>query len=275
MADILILGCGYTGQRVAARLLARGLPVTVTTRHPESLAELAAAGARVVELDLLREDDWTQLDQLVVPGTRLLHSLPVLRTAGGERVEITPRLMARLAAGRRVARVVYLSTTGVYGDATQVDARSHAVPVDAIGRLRVAAEQAVMAGPWRALVLRAAAIYGPGRGVFAGEPLPAGAGQHVVSRIHVDDLAAHAEAGLLGEVTGAFPVADELPAPTLELALYRARLRGEPPPAAESAAGGRTRRPSPGRRVDGSAIRAALGIKLQYRTYREAFGRKA
>ena len=269
MATSLILGCGYTGRRVAVRLLARGLPVTVTTRQPESLADLAAAGARVVALDLLREEDWATLDGLLAPGTRLLHSLPVLRTASGERVEVTPRLVAGLAAKPGVARVVYLSTTGVYGDATQVDVRSHAVPVDAMGRLRVAAEQAVLRGPWSALVLRAAAIYGPGRGVLAGEPLPAGAGEQVVSRIHVDDLAAHAEAGLLGEVTGAFPVADELPAPSRELALYRARQRGEPVPVAP-AAGGRRRGPSSGRRVDGSAIRAALGIKLQFRTYREA-----
>ena len=35
--DILILGCGYTGQRVAKRFLAMGARVTATTRNPQRL----------------------------------------------------------------------------------------------------------------------------------------------------------------------------------------------------------------------------------------------
>ena len=38
--DVLILGCGYTGQRVAKRFLARGARVTATKRNPQRLAGL-------------------------------------------------------------------------------------------------------------------------------------------------------------------------------------------------------------------------------------------
>ena len=62
------------------------------------------------------------------------------------------------------ARVVYLSTTGVYGDAHLVDETTAAVPATERTRLRFEAESVVQAGPWSACVLRPAAIYGPGAG---------------------------------------------------------------------------------------------------------------
>ena len=50
MIHVLILGCGFTGQRVARRFLLRGASVTVTTRDPARLAPLAQAGACVITL---------------------------------------------------------------------------------------------------------------------------------------------------------------------------------------------------------------------------------
>ena len=65
------------------------------------------------------------------------------------------------------------------------------------------------------MILRPAAIYGPGRGVHVsmeeGRFRFVGGGDNFVSRIHVDDLAAHVEAALLSDITGAWPVADEHP----------------------------------------------------------------
>jgi nucleoside-diphosphate-sugar epimerase len=84
----------------------------------------------------------------------------------------------------------------------------------------------------------------------------------VVSRIHVEDLATHVEAALLSDVTGAWPVADEEPCTSREIAEYCARLLNRPlPPPRET-------RIHSNRRVDGSAIRRALGITLQYPSYR-------
>ena len=98
----------------------------------------------------------------------------------------------------------------------------------------------------------------------------AGDGSNFVSRIHVDDLAAHAEAALLSDLTGAYPVADEEPCTSREAALFCCRLLGLPlPPAAAAETLGETRRAD--RRVDASAIRRLLRIPLKYPTYREGF----
>jgi nucleoside-diphosphate-sugar epimerase len=248
MPEVLILGCGFTGQRVARRFLTRGANVTVTTRNPTRLTHLADLGARVITLDDLA----AHLRQ----GVRVLHSIPP--TAEPDPLD---------ALGTAPARVVYISTTAVYGTATHVDLTT---PVDGHSgraRPRLAVERRIAAGPWSSLILRPAAIYGPGRGVQ--ESLPRGAyhaGENYVSRIHVDDLAAHAEAALLSDLEGAYPVADEHPCTTREIAEFCAALL-HLPAIAQLAPGTRSRTTS-NRRVDGSAIRHALGITLQYPSYR-------
>jgi nucleoside-diphosphate-sugar epimerase len=95
-----------------------------------------------------------------------------------------------------------------------------------------------------------------------------GDGNNFVSRIHIDDLAAHAEAALLGDLTGAYPVADEEPCTSHEIAAYCAKLLGIPLPLSVGPERlGETRRAD--RRVDGSAIRRLLALRLMYPNYRE------
>jgi nucleoside-diphosphate-sugar epimerase len=224
--DVLILGCGYTGRRVARRFLARGASVTETHR------------------DTARFE--------VKPGALVLHSVPPEGSAG---------LLEML--GGAPARVVYLSTTGVYGDAQFVDESTPVSPRTEKYRLRVEEEQRVEEGPWPSLILRPAAIYGPGRGVH--ESIKQGkcrVDDNFVSRIHVDDLAAHVEAGLLSDITGAYPVADEEPCTSREIAEFCATLLELPLPLEQP------KTSSTSRRVDGSAIRRALGITLRYPSYR-------
>jgi nucleoside-diphosphate-sugar epimerase len=248
MTHILILGCGFTGQRVARRFLARGFPVTATTRTPARLASLTQLGARVITLD--------DLAVHVHPGALVLHSLPP--TGFSDLLD---------ALGTAPARMVYLSTTAVYGAATDVDTSTPVNPQSDRSRPRLAAEQRVASGPWSSLILRPAAIYGPGRGVQ--ESLPRGAyyaGDNYVSRIHVDDLVAHAEAALLSDLEGSYPVADEEPCTTREIAEFCARLLQLP--SVPQPAPGTKARATSNRRVDGSAIRRALGITLAYPSYR-------
>ena len=81
-------------------------------------------------------------------------------------------------------------------------------------------------GPWSSLILRSAAIYGTGRGVHAAlreGRIPRGAGAGIVSRIHVEDLAAIIEAGLYAELEGAWPVADDAPCSSTEIAAWCVR----------------------------------------------------
>lgn len=122
-------------------------------------------------------------------------------------------------------------------------------------------------GPWSSLILRSAAIYGPGRGVHTAireGKVPRGAGAAVVSRIHVDDLAGIIEAGIFSDIQGAWPVADNEPCATDEIIHWcreRLRLKTESP--------AETGRPIAGRRVDGGKICELLRVGLKYPSWRE------
>ncbi len=267
-SPVLILGCGYTGRRVAERLARRGIPVTATTRHRERLGDLADLGVRVHRMDVLEPDSVRPVLDSAAPGVRVLHSIPVIRGPNGL-LDPTPQLLAGLAD--RPARLVYLSTTGVYGTHSLVDETTPAAPASRTDRLRLQAEQAVAHGPWSWLILRPAAIYGPGRGVH--ESLRRGTfrlvddGGNYVSRIHVDDLAALVEAALFSDLTGFYPVADEAPCTSREMAEFCAALVGvPPPPSIPRTLAHHTRRAN--RRVDGRAIFRLLGVKLHYPSYR-------
>ena len=245
--DVLILGCGYTGRRVAKRLLQRGAKVTVTTRNPQ---RLSLPGAAIVSTyDFAAQ---------VRPGMLVLHSIP----PDGPADLLDP-------LRHKARRVVYLSSTAVYGAATVVGETTPGDSGTERARKRLEAEQTVTQGPWSSLILRPAAIYGPGRGVQ--ESIQHG--QHslsgrFVSRIHVDDLAVHAEAALLSPLTGAYPVADEDPCTSREIAEFCASLLNLPVTAASQGKARRAPRFASDRRVDGSAIRQALGISLRYPSYR-------
>jgi nucleoside-diphosphate-sugar epimerase len=152
-----------------------------------------------------------------------------------------------------------------------VDTSTAAAPATERTRLRFEAEQVVLAGPWSACVLRPAAIYGPGRGahesIRAGRWRVAGDGSNYTSRIHVDDLARIAEAAVLGDLTGAWPVADDEPSTNAEITRFCCELLGVGlPPSADASQLDETRRAD--RRVDGSEVRRILGISLQYPSYR-------
>ncbi|MEP6535869.1 MAG: hypothetical protein ABJF23_11160, partial [Bryobacteraceae bacterium] len=181
----------------------------------------------------------------------------------------TPSLLASLRGAP--SRIVYLSTTGVYGRIRDVDYHTPSNPQSRREQARVDAENAVSSGPWSSLILRPAAIYGPGRGIHVsmarGEYKLVGEGQNFVSRIHVDDLASHAVAGLLSQIEGAYPVADDHPCPAREIAQFCCELLNVPMPAETRADDVHpTRRAD--RRVDGSEIRRLLAVPLRYPSYR-------
>lgn len=210
--DYLLLGCGYTASRVARRLVDAGSSVVCTNRQ-----KTAIGGADCVALEVGDERSVRELSRHLSEGMIVLHSIP---TAEG-----TAELLAMLRPFRP-RRLVYLSTTGVYGagdyGSELVDERTMAAPDTERAGERLRTEQLVADGPWSSLVLRPAAIYGPHRGIHrsarSGVFRPPPGGNRIVSRIHVDDLAEHILAGLRSEISGAFPVADEEPCTSLAVA---------------------------------------------------------
>ena len=94
-------------------------------------------------------------------------------------------------------------------------------------RRRIEEEQWIGAGAWscwievrRRFTVRGAELQADhGRAA-----LPRGTGSGVVSRIHVDDLAAVLEAGILSNIEGAGLLADDHPCSSEEIAAWCARL---------------------------------------------------
>lgn len=253
MTSFLILGCGYAGERVARSLAAEGASVTCTNRQSGSIP-----GVRCLELDVTNDRSIGNLSSYVDHGARILCSVPAV---------VPSKTLIPAIRSWNPARMVYLSTTGVYGAAEYVDETSVPDPRDERGALRLKTERALADGPWPTLVLRPGAIYGPDRGVhisvWRGDYSRTGEWNRMVSRIHVDDLADHAVAGLKSDIQGQFPAADDEPCPSSTVAGFAAELIGRVLPAEIGAAA------FAGRRVNGVFIGKLLGLGLRYRSYRE------
>jgi nucleoside-diphosphate-sugar epimerase len=234
----------------------RGAEVFAAVRGVDRFRELADLGVRLAEL----------AETTLLPrNATLAHLVPPLPDP--ENVALRETIL-ELAP----KRVVYVSSTGVYGVHTDVDCDTPAEPNDERGRLRLEEERWIASGPWTGLILRAAAIYGPARGVHAAlreGKMPRGAGSGIVSRIHVEDLAAIIDAGLFADLQGAWPVADDEPCPTEEIAAWCIESGYAPYVQLKAAGQYETPgRPIAGRKVDGRKIREMLGVELKYPSWR-------
>lgn len=246
---VVILGLGFTGQRLARRLLREGEKVFAAVRGIERFRNLGDAGLVLSEL---------AHGAVPLPKhAKLVHLIPPLPDPENYRLhEVIENLQP--------ARVIYVSSTGVYGEQSEVNGTTATGPADERGRRRLQEEQWISAHTWSTLTLRAAAIYGPGRGVHVvlrEGKLPRGAGSGIVSRIHVDDLAAIIAAGISSNLEGAWPVADDEPCASAEIAAWCAQQFGIPQPAAVSA-------PIAGRRVNGTEVRRKLAMELRYPSWK-------
>ncbi len=258
---LVVLGCGFTGVEAARFALGDGRRVLASTRTPARAVELAALG---IEARVAPRLDAAAVTALVPVGADVLITFP----PDG----ITD---AAIAGALGVARaIVYISSTAVYGDASgSID---ESVPVDPAApraAARLAAEEAYRAHG--GLILRAAAIYGPGRGLHVrlarGEHRLAGDGRAVVSRIHVTDLARLALGALDRGPRGAvFNAADATPAPQIEVITWLVSRLGVPmPPSAEAESLHETLRHD--RAIDSARARRVLGVELLYPSYVEGF----
>lgn len=247
----LIIGCGYLGARVGKAWLAQGHQVTVLTRRAERAAALAAEGFAPLVGDVARPDSLDQIAQCL-NGPRLdtvLYALGYDRAAGASRqaVQVDGLAAALDRLPGNLGRIVFISTTGVYGtsDGSWIDEETAVVPCGESGRAAWQAEQVLARHPLgqRAVVLRMAGLYGPGRlprlaGIRAGEPILADPKSYL-NLIHIDDaVAVVLEAERRAPLPSQYLVSDGRPVTRGEYYGALARLVGGPAPVFE--------RPPPG-----------------------------
>ena len=136
---LLIVGCGDVGQRVA-KALGRGCSVRALTSQPERAAILRAQGITPLIGNL---DTPASLHRLGALAPRVLHLAPP--PGSGEADPRTRHLLQALGQHGVCRRLVYGSTTGVYGDTggARFDETRTVAPVNARARRRVAAESSI------------------------------------------------------------------------------------------------------------------------------------
>ena len=193
---LLIVGCGDVGMRVL-KLLRGRWRVLALTSSPARMGLLRAAGALPLLGDL---DQPATLRRLAGLADAVLHLAPPPGT--GPRDSRTAHLLQALARGQRLRRLVYGSTTGVYGDAggARFDETRPVAPATDRGRRRVDAEQALRRfGRSQGVVvtlLRIPGIYAgdrpgghPRDRLAKGTPVLRAEDDVYTNHIHADDLA--------------------------------------------------------------------------------------
>lgn len=274
---VLIVGCGAVGLRVARRMQAAGYPVTGVVRSAASSARLQSAGVAARQCDL----DDVPLPAACVAGCRdIFYFAPP--PPEGER---DPRMTGFLAALDETTlprRIVYISTSAVYGDChgEWITEAQPVNPATARGERRLDAEQSMQS--WAELhgvqwiILRVPGIYGPGKLPLArlqqGLPVLREADAPWTNRIHIDDLAAICTAAMASaRANSVYNVSDGSPGNMTDYFFRVADAAGLPrPPEVDRA--GAEQVLSPGmlsflrdsRRMDNRKLLEELDIKLQY-----------
>jgi len=187
---ILIAGCGYVGRRLAQALADE--PVHGLVRSNDSCAELSALGITPVQCDLGKPVNVS----LPTSDADLYYLLPPPKT--GQADSFLANFLQALERSGQPRRILYLGTTGVYGDCRGgwVDESAPVNPkvdralrrLDAERQLR----QWAQSHETELVLLRVAGIYGRGKlplqRLRSGKPMVAEKYAPWTNRIHVDDL---------------------------------------------------------------------------------------
>ncbi len=276
---LLIVGCGYLGQTVAARAQANGDQVIALTRsslrareftargwqpvvgeicEPATLAGLPAVDAALLAVGYDRQSDYSQ-EKVYVDGIR-----NVLQTLSG-----------------RCPHAVYISSSSVYGQhaGEWVDETSVCEPVQPGGQYCLQSERYLLQ-EWSgqgqtANVLRLSGIYGPGRLLSRIESLQqqqalTGSAESWLNLIHVEDAAAAVQASLSGTFPGkTWVVSDHEPVRRGDYYRFLAAAVGAPPPVFDESQPSRRGAGGLNKRCRSDLVQHDLELTWQYPTFRE------
>ena len=276
---LLVVGCGDVGMRLLP-LVRQRFRVFALTSNPERCAELRRAGAVPIVGDLDRPETLKRLRGLA---QYVVHMAPPQSEGALDRR--TRRLAAVLPAG---GRVVYVSTSGVYGDCAGelVTETRPVAPRNARAQRRVDGERVLRDWARRSgahlAILRVPGIYAadrlPLKRLEQGTPALLPADDVFTNHIHADDLAQVAALALfrarpgrvyhavddsrlkMGDYFDTVADAFRLPRPPR---LPRAELQAQVSPMLLSFM-------SESRRLDNRRLRQELGVRLRHPDVAEA-----
>lgn len=281
MQRLLIIGCGDVVRRALPRLLRRYRVYALVRRPDPALRQL---GVTQIVGDL---DQPASLKRISGLADVLLHSAPPADTDVASDTR-TQHLLAALQSGKSLPRrIVYISTSGVYGncDGAEIDETRAVHPESARAARRVAAETLLrefgrQTGA-KVSILRAPGIYAADRlpleRVRRGDPVLNAEEDSYSNHIHADDLA-HAVVLALthGRSNRAYNASDDS---AMKMGDWFTRLADAfdlpPPPRVDRATAEQRLSPAllsflrESRRLSNTRIKQELGLKLSYPTVDE------
>lgn len=279
MSDFTIIGCGDIGFRVARELLRQGHQVQATIHFDEGVKVPQSAGIKTIVANFDFQDE---IPDFSMHGQQLFYFMPP--QGGGSSDYRMLNFCRKLTPDNCPSKIVYISTSGVYGDcgAELVTEETPINPQTSRAKRRASAEkqlreQAAELG-FDLVILRVTGIYGPGRlpisqltkghEVLRAEDAPA------TNRIHSLDLVRICLAAMAkGESGDIFNVCDGQESSMSEYFIAVAKMYGLPKPKQLSwAEAEKVMNPltfsflKESRRMSNRKILEKLGIELQYPT---------
>lgn len=283
VTHLFCFGLGYSSGIVADRLAQQGWRITGTSTRAEGAAQISANGYTGLVFDGTAPSAVIAAE--LKTATHILLSIP----PGADGDPAFAHFSDSIRESSVITWIGYFSTVGVYGDAQGgwVDEETQAKPGSERGKRRLAAEQqwlglAQNAGK-HAAVFRLPGIYGPGR--CALDDVRDGTARSIIkpgqvfNRVHVEDIASAVIAAMERPHPGrVYNVTDDEPGPPQDVVNFAAQLLGRPqPPSLDFATANLSPILSPmarsfyseNKRVANARMKAELGIRLKYPTYRE------
>jgi nucleoside-diphosphate-sugar epimerase len=281
---VLIIGCGYVGLPLGKELARLGHEVFGLTKSGSTGAALQASGIHPLVADITCRAD---LDHIPLPFGW------VVNTVSSNKGDVEDYRRIYLDGLRNVLqwletsppkKFVQTGSTSVYGqtDGSMAKESSPTQPRGELGQVLVAAEQllqeAARTRKFPAVILRAAGIYGPGRGhlflqYLKDEARIPSRGERLLNMIHRDDLVSCIMAALKNGRPGeVYNAVDDEPVPMIHFYRWLSETLGKnmPPFVREDEAGPR-KRVLTQKKVSNRKLRMELGCPLRYPTFRQGY----
>lgn len=276
----LLLGMGYTAKALINPLRAQGFDLIGTVRTQAKIDKLADLPVRLITFN---GSGSKALERAIAEADIIISSIPPADDGTDPVIKVYPDLAKR---AKNCRWAVYLSATSVYGDRAGKWAFEDELlyPATGRGRKRIETELAWLESDLPVHIFRLAGIYGPEIYGQARNPfsrLEMGTARavikqdHVVNRIHVEDIASALMSSLERPDPGrVYNIADGSPAPPQDVLEFAADLIGETRPervdleTAEISAMARSFYAET-KRIDISRARRELDWAPRYPTYRD------